>query len=167
MAQRKDWLKMERYHVSSCFWLIHEPKMDFMLFSKSILRNCNAFWLMIHISLSSYLLLFAPCVWRVDVILSSCTVSQGVYFSLPSYRLPVPSPCFPFSHEENLHYHIQQVFHDDFWFIVFSGPMVWTQGPILEKQALSQLSHSTSSVISKMFKFYISQITVYTGIWNP
>jgi hypothetical protein len=43
----------------------------------------------------------------VDLILSSCTVFP---FSC--------SPCFPFSHEENLHYHIQQVFLNDFWFII-------------------------------------------------
>jgi hypothetical protein len=64
------------------------------------------------------LLLFFPCVWREDMIWSSCN-SFSIFLFLHHLSL---------SHEENLHYHIEQVFHD-FWFIVYSGPMVWTQGP--------------------------------------
>jgi hypothetical protein len=82
------------------------------------------------------------------------------YLHAQFFYFPVFSPCFPFSHEENLHYHMQQVFHQDFWLIIFGSTVVWTQGSTLDKQALSHLSHCTSSVISKMFKFYLSPFNV-------
>jgi hypothetical protein len=93
-----------------------------------------------------------PCLFIVVVPVCE----ERIWYDLHThfFHFPVWSPCFPFSHEENLCYHMQQVFHHDSWLIVFSDHVVWTQGPILDTQALFSLEPSTSPVISKMFKFY-------------
>jgi hypothetical protein len=59
------------------------------------------------------------CLFIFVFICSLCVKSEYDIIFMQFYHFPVSSPCFPFSHEENLHYHMQQVFHHDFSGLLF------------------------------------------------
>jgi hypothetical protein len=101
----------------------------------------------------------------IFVICSLFVKSEYDIIFMQFFYFPVSSPCFPFSHEENLHYHMQKVFHHDFWFIVFSGPMVWSQGPMFDRHFLTWATPPALWFLK--CSSFIFPISIYINIWYP